>query len=137
MDFEITHVIKHADERGYLVEFLKESELSEANKKFGQIYFVTFSKDGVVRGNHYHNQTEECFGVVFGSVYVVLEDIKAKERKEFTLHYSENEFIRLKIGKGIAHAFKSIAGPAILLDYANRPYDPKYTDRHAYKLIEG
>jgi len=73
--------------------------------------------------------------VIFGSVQVMLEDIHTKERKTFTLHYSENEFVRLRIGKEIAHAFKSLTESAILLDYANKPYDPNYTDRHHYPLI--
>lgn len=136
MNFEILHLTKHDDQRGYLVEFLKRDELSGANKNFGQIYFVTFSGKNIIRGNHYHAQTEEWFGVVFGSVLVVLEDINTKERKTFTLRYSETEFVRLRIGKGIAHAFKSLTDTAILLDYANKQYDSNYTDRHKYMLIE-
>jgi dTDP-4-dehydrorhamnose 3,5-epimerase-like enzyme len=135
MDYEIIHLRKHDDQRGYLVEFLKGNELSNNNKQFGQIYFVTFSRKGIVRGNHYHSQTEEWFGVVYGSVSVVLEDIITKKRKSFTLHYSEDEFVRLSIGKGIAHAFKSLTDSAILLDYANKPYDPELRDRQHYQLI--
>lgn len=136
MDFEILHLTKHDDHRGYLVEFLKRNELKGRNKTFGQIYFVTFNNKNIVRGNHYHKKTEEWFGVIFGSVLVVMEDVNTKERKTLTLHYSEDEFIRLKIGAGIAHAFKALTKTAILLDYANKQYDPDYTDRHKYMLIE-
>lgn len=136
MNFEILRLTKHNDYRGDLVEFLKKDELNGANKNFGQIYFVTFSNKDVIRGNHYHKETEEWFGVIFGSVFVVLEDVKTKERKSFTLHYSESEFVRLRIGKGIAHAFKSLSDSAILLDYSNKEYDPNCTDRYHYSLIE-
>jgi dTDP-4-dehydrorhamnose 3,5-epimerase len=136
MNFEILHLTKHDDERGYLVEFLKKNELEKRNKAFGQIYFVTFNKKNTIRGNHYHKKTEEWFGVIFGSVLVILEDVNTKERKTFTLHYSENEFVRLKIGTGIAHAFKALTKSAILLDYSNKQYDPGCTDRHKYMLIE-
>ncbi len=136
MDFEIMHLTKHNDPRGYLVEFLKNSELSAPNKNFGQIYFVTFNKKNVIRGNHYHKETEEWFGVLSGSVLVVLEDVNTKERKTFELHYDETEFVRLKIGIEIAHAFKSLSNAVILLDYANRQYDPNYTDRHFYMLMK-
>ena len=136
MDYEIELLIKHKDKRGYLVEFLKNSELNGLNKNFGQTYFVTFNKKGVIRGNHYHKKTEEWFGVAFGSLLVVLEDIKTRERKSFILHYSHNEFVRLRIGKGIAHAFKSLSKSAILLDYANKQYNPVHTDRYKYALIE-
>lgn len=136
MDFEISHLLKHNDPRGYLVEFLKNEELSQDNKSFGQIYYVTFSAKDVIRGNHYHKKTEEWFGVLFGSLQVVLEDVNTKDRKIFELHSSENEFIRLRIGKGIAHAFKCLSNSAILLDYANKQYDSVNTDRFAYFLIE-
>ncbi len=135
MNFKIQHLPKYNDYRGYLVEFLKESELDGQNKNFGQIYFVTFTDKDIVRGNHYHKETEEWFGVVFGSLLVTLEDIHTKERKTFTLHYSESEFVRLWIGKEIAHAFKSLTKPAILLDYANIPYHPDHTDRNYYHLM--
>ena len=136
MDFNISTLTKHTDQRGYLVEFLKNDELQGSNKNFGQIYYVTFNKDNIVRGNHYHTKTEEWFGVVHGSLLVVLEDVKTKERKSFELHSSKDEFIRLSIGKEIAHAFKCLSESAILLDYANKEYEPEYTDRHTYMLIE-
>jgi dTDP-4-dehydrorhamnose 3,5-epimerase-like enzyme len=135
MDFEIAYLIKHNDHRGYLVEFLKGDELNDVNKTFGQIYYVTFNNENVVRGNHYHKQTEEWFGVIFGSLLVVLEDVNTQERKTFELHSSENEFVRLRIGKGIAHAFKCLSKSAILLDYANRQYDPTNSDRFHYTLL--
>ena len=135
MDYDISYLTKHNDKRGYLVEFLKSGELLGDNRKFGQIYYVTFSEKDVVRGNHYHKLTEEWFGVIFGSLQVVLEDVNTKERQTFELHSHESEFIRLRIGKEIAHAFKCLSGAAILVDYANRQYDPASTDRFPYTLM--
>jgi len=136
MDYEIELLIKHKDKRGYLVEFLKNSELNGLNKNFGQIYFVTFSNKGVIRGNHYHENLEESFGVIQGSLEVIIEDVVTKERKSFTLHSSTTEFVRLTIGKGMAHAFKSLTDSAILLDYVNKQYDPGCTDRNPYILMQ-
>lgn len=136
MNYKLVYSKKHTDERGYLVEFLKRNELSGKNKIFGQIYFVTFNHPNVIRGNHYHKKTEEWFGIVNGSVKVALVDVKTNKRKFFTLHASKNKFIRLKIGAYIAHAFKSLTPSAILLDYANKQYDQKNTDRHQYTVIE-
>jgi dTDP-4-dehydrorhamnose 3,5-epimerase-like enzyme len=59
MDYKIIFCEKHQDERGYLVEFLKSIELDDDKKIFGQIYFVTFEKPNMVRGNHYHKKTYE------------------------------------------------------------------------------
>ena len=53
MKYKITKKPKHADKRGSLVEFLTRRELPKG-VPFGHIYFVTFEKKGVVRGNHFH-----------------------------------------------------------------------------------
>ena len=136
MNFKILYLVKHHDRRGYLVEFLKNGELDKPNKKFGQIYYVTFRRKSIIRGNHYHKETIEWFGVISGAVLVVLEDINTKERKSFKLHATEDKFVRLTVGKEIAHAFKCLSKSAILLDYANKEYDPGCTDRYYYPLIE-
>ncbi len=136
MNYEVSTLKKHTDERGYLVEFLKTSELQGSNTHFGQIYYVTFNKEDTVRGNHYHTRTEEWFGVIFGSLQVVLQDVKTGEQKTFELHAARDEFIRLRIGKEIAHAFKCLSDHAILLDYANRQYNPDDNDRLPFMLLE-
>ena len=136
IDYNLVTLPKHKDHRGSLVEFLKRAELESKNKKFGQIYFVTFDSINTTRGNHYHKKTVEWFGVAHGSVHVVLENINTKERKSFELHASANEFIRLRVGTQVAHAFKSITHTAVLLDYANKEYDPQNTDRYSYVLLE-
>jgi len=136
MDFKLDCIVKHKDQRGYLVEFLRNKELKKPDKKFGQIYLATFNNKGDIRGNHYHKDTEECFGVTSGSLLVVIEDINTKERKKFVLRYSENEFIRLRIGVNVAHAFKSLSKSAMIIDYANKPYNPSCSDRYKYILIK-
>ncbi|MBW2059019.1 MAG: WxcM-like domain-containing protein [Deltaproteobacteria bacterium] len=136
MDYSVSELVKHSDDRGYLVEFLGTDELVQENREFGQIYYVTFRNRHTIRGNHFHNKTEEWLGVLFGTVMVVLEDVETKERMVMELKSSENEFARLRIGKRIAHAFKCLSDTAILLGYANRQYDPGNTDRFLYLLLE-
>jgi dTDP-4-dehydrorhamnose 3,5-epimerase-like enzyme len=136
MNYKVTQCIKHTDQRGYLVEFLKDNELADADKAFGQIYFVTFEKPHQVRGNHYHTRISEWFGVAYGSLQVVLEDVKTKERVEFELTSDDKTFTRLTIGPYIAHAFRNLTPTAVLLDYSNTPYDEKDHDRNRYMLLE-
>mgnify|MGYP001035187007 CR=1 FL=1 len=135
MDYKIIFCEKHTDERGYLVEFLKELELTDEHKKFGQIYFVTFEKSNVVRGNHYHKKTYEWFGVAYGKLEVVLEDVNTKEHLTLILDSEDKKFVRLYVGPYVAHAFRNLSETALLLDYTNRIYDPKDTDRHPYIVI--
>lgn len=122
MDYTITKIQKFSDKRGDLIVFLKEEELEEKHKQFGQIYFVTFKKKGIVRGNHYHKTFREWFGVVGGKVSVVLKDMKTGETTTLQLSGNDKEYLRLEIGPNIAHAFTSISASASLLNYTDKQW---------------
>jgi len=133
MDYKIQHLEKHNDYRGQLIVFLKKSCLHQKYKKFGQIYFVTFDKKGVVRGNHYHKKWREWFGVITGKLQVMLKDFKTGEVKKFILDGNSNKYIRLEIGPNIIHAFKSLSEKASLLNYASKPWSAK--DDFSVKIL--
>lgn len=133
MDFKIQRFQKFSDSRGDLIVFLKDSQLTEAKKRFGQIYFVTFKKKGAVRGNHYHKKWHEWFGIVTGRLQVILEDVKTRERKKFVLDARKDQYVRLEVGPFIAHAFRSLTKYAALLNYADSEWYSK--DSIYYKLI--
>lgn len=135
MEYEFKKIKKHIDERGYLVEFLKNSEILNGFKEFGQIYYVTFDKEGIIRGNHYHIHKHEWFGVVFGKVQIDIEDISTKERKSFIINSDEDSFTRLGIGPSVAHAVKSLSGYAILIDYFTGEYNRENPDSFKYKVF--
>lgn len=127
MDFNIEKFEKHGDERGELVVFLKNSNLVKKQKKFGQIYFVSFEKKGIVRGNHYHKEWREWFGVVTGRLLVILKDIKTGEIKKMILNADTKQYKRLEIGPNIAHAFKNLSSRASLLNYTDKEWSPNDT----------
>lgn len=127
MDFKLEKFDKFVDTRGELIVFLRERDLNKKNKKFGQIYFVTFDKKGVIRGNHYHKEWREWFGIVAGRVEVTLEDVRTKERKKLVLNAKYKSYIRLEIGPFIAHTFKSTTKYAALLNYTNEEWGPEDT----------
>jgi dTDP-4-dehydrorhamnose 3,5-epimerase-like enzyme len=135
MNYKLTKHKKWVDERGYLAEFLSRKELKNGSR-FGHIYFATFSRAGIIRGNHYHTRKEEHFGLAMGKVEIVIEDIKTKKRKSFILDADDHQFIRLKIGPKIAHAMKSLSSKAILIDYFSSPYYANHPDSFKYILIE-
>jgi len=122
MDFKIEKIKAYDDERGRLVVFLRNRDLDKKVKKFGQIYFVTFDKKGIIRGNHFHKEIREWFGIVNGKVKVVLVDIKTNERKEIILSASSKTYLRLEIGPNIAHGFKSISDSVSLLNYTDKEW---------------
>lgn len=133
MDYRIEHFQKYNDVRGQLVVFLRNSDLEPKLKKFGQIYFVTFDKQGVVRGNHYHKKWREWFGVVSGKVDVYLKDIKSGKEKKLVLDGNSKKYIRLEIGPNIAHAFRNRTKYASLINYTNIEWTK--TDTYPYKLF--
>ncbi len=133
MNYRLVKFQKFSDNRGDLIVFLKKSELQKYHKQFGQIYFVTFNKKGIVRGNHFHKKWYEWFGIVAGRLEVTLEDVKNKKRKKIILDAKTDRYMRLEIGPNIAHAFKSVSSYAALLNYANSEWYAK--DSIHYKLI--
>jgi len=132
MNYKIEKINKFSDKRGDLIVFLKYSDLKKSGKPFGQIYFVTFSKKGTIRGNHYHKKWTEWFGILAGKVEVYLEDIVTKERTTIILDYKLDKYERLCIGPGIAHTFKSLSKFAALLNYADSEWSK--SDSIYYKL---
>lgn len=134
MDYRIEKLEKFNDKRGQLVVFLKDSDLNKNLKQFGQIYFVTFDGKGIVRGNHYHRNIREWFGVVNGKVEVSLVDIKTKEKVKIILNADSKKYVRLEIGPNIAHGFKSLSGNVALLNYTDKEWES--SDVIAYETIQ-
>lgn len=122
MDYQIEQFDKFNDQRGDLIVFLRASNLAQRNQNFGQIYFVTFNKKGVVRGNHYHKKIREWFGIVHGKVRVTMQNVETGEKKSMILDSSNDKYIRLEIGPNIAHAFKSLTSKASLLNYTDKEW---------------
>lgn len=133
MDYKIEHFNTFDDKRGRLVVFLNRSSLEKKHLDFGQIYFVTFEKKGIVRGNHYHKTWQEWFGVVIGKVQVKLRDINSKEEVDLILDAKEQEYMRLMIGPMIAHAFKNLSSYSALLNYADKEW--KKEDSFPCKIL--
>lgn len=122
MDYKIEHFEKFKDQRGDLVVFLRKKELEPKFQKFGQIYFVTFDKEGIIRANHYHKKLREWFGVVNGRVQVKLRDVKTGKEKILELDASSSDYVRLEIGPMVAHAFKSLTSFASVVNYTDQEW---------------
>jgi len=134
MNYKIEQFNKFSDKRGDLIVFLKQGELPNDKKQFGQIYFVTFGKKGIVRGNHYHKKWTEWFGVVEGRLEVVLQDINTKEIKTFIFDSKEDKYTRLAIGPNMVHAFRSLSDYAALLNYADSEWSE--ADTYHFELMK-
>lgn len=128
-----------SDERGSLAEFLKSSS-------FGQI-FVSRTKPGITRGNHYHHTKTEKFLVVEGQAVIRFRKIGAERSSELEVQSSEfkvqgsegvieyrvrgEEFRVVDIPPGYTHSIENVGdGELVTLFWANQVFDPEKPDTY-------
>jgi UDP-2-acetamido-2,6-beta-L-arabino-hexul-4-ose reductase len=120
---------KHEDGRGYLVENTLPKILKESKH-----FFISKSKPGVIRGNHYHLRKSEWFYLIQGRGVLYIEDIKNKKRNKIILDDKDNLIINL--GPNKAHAFKNTGEKEfILLAFVSEVFNRRDPDTFNYKVI--
>lgn len=142
------------DERGALAEFLKSAQ-------FGQL-FVSRTKPGVTRGNHFHHTKAEKFLVVEGEGIIRFRHIlgvgqsaggnapstdnggqKAADGRpksvgpEIIEHrVSGNDFRVVDIPPGYTHSIENVGpGEMVVLFWASEVYDPTKPDTYHMKVL--
>jgi len=120
---------KYSDARGSLVENTKP-EIFKDTKHF----FVSKSKPGVIRGNHYHLRKAEWFYVIQGNCRMIIKDIKTGKKETKLVKANQNVIISIEPGK--SHAFKNIGKEElILLALVNEVHNQKDPDTYSHKVI--
>ncbi len=128
---EIKRLVKHADERGFLMELLRCDD--EIFTQFGQAY-VSLNYPGVIRAWHYHKYQDDYFVVVKGMIKVPLYDMREDsptygELNEFFL--GDHNPILLKIPAGVLHGYKTIGTePSLLINFPSQPYNREKPDEY-------
>jgi UDP-2-acetamido-2,6-beta-L-arabino-hexul-4-ose reductase len=108
-----------ADARGSLAEFVKSPH-------FGQI-FVSRTKPGITRGNHYHHTKTEKFMVVQGEGLIRMRQIHGTEVIEFRARGEEYRVV--DIPPGYTHSIENVgAGEMVTLFWSSEVFDPARTD---------
>ena len=115
-----------ADPRGCLAEFMKSAQ-------FGQL-FISRTKPGITRGNHYHHTKTEKFLVVEGDAVVRFRPILGGEVIEHSV--SGREFKVVDIPPGYAHSIENIgAGELVTLFWASEIFDPTRPDTFGLPVV--
>lgn len=129
MNLEIKQLFVVSDERGWLTVILN----GKTGQAIGNIHY-SYSKPGVVRGNHYHEHKTEWLCVTYGVGRLVLEDNESKERKEVAM--SGDSPVLVKIPPKIAHAIENCdaSSPMHLMVIANEEYSTADSDTY-HKMI--
>jgi len=110
-----------SDERGDLFELIK-------SKDFGQI-FVSTTKPGITRGNHYHHTKFEKFCVIKGEAEIKFRHILTNENKTYSVKGTKPQVVDIPIG--YIHNIKNIGKTDLItLFWADEIFNPKKTDTY-------
>lgn len=129
------------DARGALAEFLKSPHV-------GQI-FISRTKPGITRGNHYHHTKAEKFMVIEGEAIIRLRHIRGRKsevrdqesggggQKSDIIEYRVRgeDFRVIDIPPGYTHSIENVGqGELVTLFWSSEVLDPNRTDTYALQV---
>ena len=110
-----------SDQRGSLAEFIKSPQM-------GQI-FVSRTKPGVTRGDHYHHSKTEKFLVLEGEGIVRFRHIDGDKVLEYPVSGAKYQVI--DIPPGYTHSIENVGDQVLVtLFWASEPFDPEDPDTY-------
>lgn len=120
-DFGYPLVMRH-DPRGWLAEVLRSPSM-------GQI-FVSTTRPGITRGNHWHHTKTEKFLVVQGEAVVRFRPVQGGDVLEYPV---SGEALRVvDIPPGYTHSITNVGTTDLVtLFWASEPFSPECPDTHA------
>lgn len=109
------------DNRGSLFELIKSND-------FGQIFLST-TKPGITRGNHYHHTKTEKFCVIKGEGLIRFRKIDTDLVLEYKVNGDQPSVV--DIPPGYSHSIKNIGNEEMItLFWANEIFDPNRMDTY-------
>lgn len=122
-----TSVKLNRDPRGWLFELIK-------SKHFGQI-FVSRTKPGITRGNHYHDTKLEKFCVIQGEGLIRFRRVDTVEILDYPV--TDRNIQVVDIPPGYTHSIENTGeGDLICLFWANEIFDSGRPDTYYVPVIE-
>lgn len=112
---------KNTDDRGWLAEFIKSEDS-------GQI-FISTTKPGITRGNHWHHTKVEKFLVIQGKAAIRFRNINSDEVIEYIVDAEELEVVDIPVG--YTHSITNICDEDIItLFWACEIFDSNNPDTY-------
>jgi dTDP-4-dehydrorhamnose 3,5-epimerase len=110
------------DERGWFVEVRRESRLPERTLQTN----VSFSRQGVIRGLHYHERgQDDLFTCLSGTARVVVLDRESGE--VFTADIGDANRVAVYVAGHLAHGFEALTD-VVFCYHVTREFDPDDPD---------
>jgi dTDP-4-dehydrorhamnose 3,5-epimerase len=121
---EVIPLRRSEDERGWFVELRRESTLPKTTVQTN----VSFSRQGVIRGLHYHERgQDDLFACIQGTARVVVLDRASGET--FTEDIGDENPLAVYIPGGYAHGFEALTD-LLFCYHVTQEYDPDDPDEH-------
>ena len=120
-------LVKRTDERGSLAELLKSPH-------FGQI-FISRTKPGITRGNHWHDSKVEKFCVVEGEAVIRFRSVQNGSVVSYPVR--GDEFQVVDIPPGYTHSIENVGKTElVVLFWSDALFDQNFPDTYALPVLE-
>jgi len=122
----IERLIKHVDERGFLVETVRQDTLPEG-VKFVMSY-ISYTEPGVSRGPHEHREQTDIFAFIGpGNFKIQLWDNRKgsfTNGNKMELYGGEDNPLLVIVPPGVVHGYKNISHikRGMVINYPDRLY---------------
>jgi dTDP-4-dehydrorhamnose 3,5-epimerase len=121
---EVIPLRRFEDERGWFIELRRESNLAKPTVQTN----VSFSRQGVIRGLHYHERgQDDLFACLEGTARVVVLDRESGET--FTEDIGDDNPVAVYIPGRHAHGFEALSD-LLFCYHVTQEYDPADPDEH-------
>ncbi len=115
---------RREDDRGWFLELRRESWLDKPSRQTN----LSFSRQGVIRGLHYHERgQDDLFACVEGTARVVVLDRETGET--FTADIGDDNPVALYIPGHYAHGFEALTD-LLFCYHVSEEYDPDDPDEN-------
>ena len=113
--------VEHVDDRGAFCELVRTNDSGQ--------FSVSYSKPGIVRGNHYHHTKMEKFIVIKGKAKITFRNIVTNEKMEY--YVSEEKLQIVTIPVGYTHNIENIGNSEmVLFIWCNELFDESHPDTY-------
>jgi dTDP-4-dehydrorhamnose 3,5-epimerase len=125
----VKQLVRHCDERGYLLEVLRDDD--RLLERFGQTTY-TMTYPGVIKAFHWHNRQHDLWYVAQGEARVVLYDLREGSptyRHTQVIYAGEHKPLLIVIPPGVAHGYQVLGDkPLGLFYHTTHSYNPADPD---------
>ncbi|MCY4088261.1 MAG: dTDP-4-dehydrorhamnose 3,5-epimerase family protein [Actinomycetia bacterium] len=119
---QVLPLARHADGRGWFIEVARQGRLPSPSVQTN----VSFSRQGVIRGLHYHERGQcDLFACLAGMVRVVVLDRQTDE--VFSVDIGDDNRAAVWVPGHHAHGFQALRD-ALVCYHVTREYDPADPD---------